>query len=258
MHTDRPRGVGDAGVRSGSRHRDRAPSRHPLPRQGRLADKCVGCERSPLASGLCRAHNEYYRRTGDGDESHTSVLLWIERCTNLEVLPPRERCIVRGCCDERQYRNGLCSNHRHAGIDWINRWNKAGRQPNADFDLWLARKAEPFHQPSGLALSKLCAVPFGLLEGTAGLELIVALQQRDAEGVLNFVPDQLRHLYRDFRSCGVSTLVDRHALESTDLRRRGCYYRSLASDLIDGMAMMWSRTMSGNDVRQSRRSAWAV
>jgi integrase len=214
--------------------------------------KClVGCERSPLASGLCRAHNEYYRRTGDGDESHTSVLLWIERCTNLEVLPPRERCIVRGCCDERQYRNGLCSDHRHAGIDWINRWNKAGRQPNADFDLWLAREAEPFHQPSGLALSKLCAVPFGLLEGTAGLELIVALQQRDAEGVLNFVPDQLRHLYRDFRSCGVSTLVDRHALESTDLRRRGCYYRSLAYDLID-LVQIEHRKWSGIDDRDPR------
>ena len=94
-------------------------------------------------------------------------------------------------------------------------------------------------------------MPFGLLEGTAGLELIVALQQRDAEGVLNFVPDQLRHLYRDFRSCGVSTLVDRHALESTDLRRRGCYYRSLAYDLID-LVQIEHRKWSGIDDRDPR------
>jgi hypothetical protein len=188
----------------------------------------VGCQRRTLPSGLCRAHNSYYRQSSDGEESHAGVLAWIERCPNLEVLPPRQPCIVPGCDEDRQYRNGLCGGHRGAGLEWITRWNKAGRQPRADFDLWLARKAEPFHQPSGVALSKLGAVPFGLLEGTAGLELIAALQHRDAEGLLSFEPSELRHLYRDFRSCGVTSLVDAQALESTDLRRRNCYYRSLA------------------------------
>ena len=108
----------------------------------------------------------------------------------------RKPCIVPGCDEDRQYRNGLCSGHQAAGLGWITRWNEAGRQPHADFDLWLARKAEPFHQPSGVALSKLGAVPFGLMDGTAGLELIAALQNRDAEGWLNFDPRELRHLFQ--------------------------------------------------------------
>ncbi|ETA91295.1 hypothetical protein O982_25325 [Mycobacterium avium 10-5581] len=111
--------------------------------------------------------------------------------------------------------SGLCDGHHYTGKDWISRWNNAGRQPRADLDLWLARKAEPFHHPSGVALSKLGAVPFGLLEGTIGLELVAALQQRDAEGFLGFEARELRHLYRDFRRCGVATVVDAKAVASS-------------------------------------------
>jgi hypothetical protein len=218
------------------------------PRAVSLTKCLVGCQRRTLPNGLCRSHSHYYRQSSDGEESHASVLAWIERCPNLEVLPTRQPCIVPGCDDDRQYRNGLCSGHRGAGLEWITRWNKAGREPHADFDLWLARKAEPFHQPSGVALSKLGAVPFGLLEGTSGLELIAALQHRDAEGLLSFEPRELRHLYRDFRSCGVTSLVDAQALESTDLRRRNCYYRSLATDLID-LVQAEHRRWSGIDDR---------
>ena len=112
----------------------------------------------------------------------------------------------------------------------------------------LARKAEPCHEPSGVTLAKLGAVPFGLLDGTVGFELIAALQHGDAEGVLNFEPRELRHLYRDFRRCGVTTLVDPQRLESTDIRRRNRYYRSLATDLID-LVQAEHRKWSGIDDR---------
>jgi integrase len=138
-----------------------------------------------------------------------------------------------------------------AGRYWIDRWNKAGHRPRADLDLWLARRAEPFHQPSGVALSKLGAVPFGLLEGTTGLELIAALQKRDAEGIAGFEPRELRHLYRDFRRCGVTTVVDADALEDTDIRRRNCYYRALATDLVD-LVQAEHRRWSGVDDRDPR------
>jgi len=217
------------------------------PRAVSLARCLVGCQRRTLPSGLCRAHAEYYRQRNT-DESHASVLAWIERSTHLEVLPAREPCIVPSCGEDRAYRNGLCAGHRAAGQGWISKWNTAGRLPHADFDLWLERKAEPFHQPSGVALSKLGAVPFGLMDGTTGLELIAALQHRDAEGLLNFDHRELRHLYRDFRSCGVTTMVDTAALDSTDLRRRGCWYRSLAADLID-LVQAEHRRWSGIDDR---------
>ena len=153
-----------------------------------------------------------------------------------------------GCWRDREFRVGLCHSHRSAGQAWIDQWNRQGRQPRADFDLWLARKAEPCHEPSGVALAKLGAVPFGLLEGSVGLELLAALQCRDAEGWLNFEPRELRHLYRDFRRCGVTTLVEAQGLESTDIRRRNCYYRSLATDLID-LVQAEHRKWSGIDDR---------
>lgn len=99
-----------------------------------------------------------------------------------------------------------------------------------------------------MTISKLGAVPFGLLEGTIGLELIAALQQRDAEGILGFEPRELRHFYRDFRRCGVETVVDAKALEETDIRRQNCYYRALATDLID-LVQAEHRRWSGVDDR---------
>jgi hypothetical protein len=95
----------------------------------------VGCQRAPLPSGLCRPHGKYYRHCSEGVESHAHVLAWIAQCLNLEVLPPRERCIVGGCGRDRALRDGLCDGHHYAGKEWIKRWNTAGRQPNADMDL---------------------------------------------------------------------------------------------------------------------------
>lgn len=97
----------------------------------------VRCQRAPLPSGLCRAHDTYYRRSSDGDESHSKVLAWISQCTNLEVLAPRERCIVGGCGRDRAMLSGLCDGHHYVGKNWISRWNNAGRQPRATWTCGL-------------------------------------------------------------------------------------------------------------------------
>ena len=207
----------------------------------------VGCRRTTLPSGLCRSHNDLYRRYGDGEQTHASVLRWIEQIKPV-VLPPVKPCVVPGCWRDRRHRSGLCDGHRSTSAGWIEQWNRAGRQPRADVDLWLARKAEPVHEPSGVAFAKLGAVPFGLLEGTVGLELIVALQHRDAEGWYDFDHDELRRIYREFRLNGVPTIVDRDGLSATEILSRGGRFRALANDLIRRIQAEY-RLWSGVDDR---------
>ncbi|WP_433755652.1 tyrosine-type recombinase/integrase [Nocardia sp. CA-135398] len=102
----------------------------------------------------------------------------------------------------------MCIWHRGQARSWITTWNRRGLFPEPDVDLWLARGAEPVDTGTGNTLSILGAVPFGLMKGTSGLELLLALQRRDAAartGALN--PEWARDLYLAARRHGVETLV---------------------------------------------------
>ena len=54
--------------------------------------KClVGCQRRTLPTGLCRPHSNYYRQSSDGDESHASVLAWIDGAPTWRCCHPANR-----------------------------------------------------------------------------------------------------------------------------------------------------------------------
>jgi hypothetical protein len=125
--------------------------------------------------------------------------------------------VVPNCPNDRFYGTGLCTNHRGAADAWIKAWNRRGLCPRADVDLWLERRAEPLDRETGQPMSALGAVPFGLMKGTSGLELLRAVQRRDEDGGADLDPEFVRQFYLAVRRLGLETLIGFDALNSVDV-----------------------------------------
>ena len=65
-------------------------------------------------------------------------------------------------------------------------------------------------------MSALGAVPFGLMKGTSGLELLLAVQRRDEDGGADLDPEFIRQFYLSVRRLGLDTLIGFDALNSVE------------------------------------------
>ena len=66
-------------------------------------------------------------------------------------------------------------------------------------------------------MSALGAVPFGLMKGTSGLELLLAVQRRDEDGGADLDPEFVRQFYLSVRRLGLETLIGFDGLSSVDV-----------------------------------------
>jgi hypothetical protein len=145
--------------------------------------------------------NRFQRRYG----AELGTTTWIEK-TRPNVLPPTPPCVVPNCPDDRYYGTGLCRNHRAAANWWITTWTQQGLRPAPDVDLWLERRAEPIDLRTGRPMCSISAVLFGLMKGTSGLELLLALQRRDRDGRADLHPEFARQFYLMIRRLGLDAV----------------------------------------------------
>lgn len=202
------------------------------PRDTKRSKGClVGYQRTVDPNGLCAEHgqqfNRYLRRYG----TDRGIEGWVEDAKP-RVLPPKPQCVVPNCPDDRFYESGLCRNHRVAAHSWITAWTRRGLCPTPDVDLWLERRAEPLDAETGQPMSALGAVPFGLMKGTSGLELLLALQRRDADGKADLAPEFARHFYLAVRRSGLETLIGFDPLNSPDVTGVDSKRRAFIADCV--------------------------
>ncbi|QIX53906.1 hypothetical protein [Rhodococcus sp. DMU1] len=179
-----------------------------------------------------------------------TVTEWIGR-TGPAVLPPVPRCVVPGCGRDRRSRTGLCARHRAASRRWIAAWNREHPDLSADVDLWLERRAEPLEDDSGTVLGSPTAVLFGLMPGTSGLELVMALQCRDGEGRHDFEPTAVRTIYLHMRRYAVTSFLALEEFTRPSLGDTERHVSALAGDVVRRVAAE-HRRWSGIDERDPR------
>ena len=166
----------------------------------------VGCERTVEPTGLCTEHVQQFNRFRRRYGADKDVAAWVDHARP-NVLPPTPPCVVPNCPDDRYYGTGMCRNHRAAANWWITTWTQQGLRPAPDVDLWLERRAEPIDLRTGRPMCSISAVLFGLMRGTSGLELLLALQRRDRDGRADLHPEFARQFYLMIRRLGLDTLV---------------------------------------------------
>jgi integrase len=176
----------------------------------------VGCQRTVAPNGLCTHHFHNFSSFRHRHGADITVAAWMEHAQP-KALPPLPQCVVPNCPNDRFYGTGLCTNHRGAADSWIKTWSRRGLDPTPDVDLWLERRAEPLDALTGRPMSALGAVPFGLMKGTSGLELLLALQRRDTEGRTDLDPEFVRQFYLGARRLGLETLIGFDALNSVEV-----------------------------------------
>jgi integrase len=209
----------------------------------------VGCQRTVAPNGLCTHHfhnfSSFLHRRG----VDITVAAWMEHAQP-KVLPPLPQCVVPNCPNDRFYGTGLCTNHRGAADSWIKAWSRRGLDPTPDVDLWLERRAEPLDALTGRPMSALGAVPFGLMKGTSGLELLLAVQRRDEDGGADLDPEFVRQFYLGARRLGLETLIGFDALNSVEVAGTAKRRAFVAG------CMRWieaeHRRWSGTDARDPR------
>ncbi|BBC69106.1 hypothetical protein MMRN_p0750 (plasmid) [Mycobacterium marinum] len=182
----------------------------------------------------------YLRRHG----ANISIATWIERAQPSALLP-LPQCVIPNCPDDRFYGTGLCPNHQRGASSWIKTWTGRGLRPVPDVDLWLERRAEPLDVKTGQPMSALGAVPFGLMKGTSGLELLLALQRRDDDGKADLDPEFARQFYLAARRLGLETLIGFDALNTPDVAGSYRKRRAFVADCmrwIEAEHRRWSGT----------------
>ncbi len=209
----------------------------------------VGCDRRASGvSGLCVTHDRAYRKFGTR-HGQVPVAQWVHT-VRPSVLAAIPECVVSGCgWAKREGGGGLCRIHRRTFEVWRRaREGEAPRQPST-VELWLHRVFEPPDALTGASLASLGATPFGLLEGTAGLELLLGVQVRDKEGRAHLAPFNVRWMYSKLRAAGTTTLVG--LTEVLMPARPGANMRTEAADLLR-LVNEEHRRWSGADVPDSR------
>jgi integrase len=210
----------------------------------------VGCRRFPEASGLCASHHQRWQQAGRRAGHPVTVSEWIGR-TGPAVLPAVPPCVVPGCGRDRRSGTGLCARHRAASRRWIAGWNREHPGLSADVDLWLERRAEPLEDDSGTGGGSPGAVLFGLMPGTSGLELVMALQCRDGEGRHDFGPTAARAVYLHMRRYAVPSFLALEDFARSSLGDSERHVSALASDVVRRVAAE-HRRWSGIDERDPR------
>jgi hypothetical protein len=195
-----------------------ATQRTPQPETKRPKGCLVGCHRTVTPNGLCAQHSQSFNSFISRHGATITIAAWIEYA-HPKPLPPLPLCVVPNCPDDRFYGTGLCSNHQRGAYSWIRLWTRRGLHPTPDVDMWLERRAEPLDPQTGQPMSALGAVPFGLMKGTGGLELLLALQLRDKDGGADLDPQYARQIYLAVRRLGLETLIGFKGLNSVDVAR---------------------------------------
>jgi integrase len=217
--------------------------RTPPPETKRPKGCLVGCHRTVTPNGLCAQHSQSFNSFMSRHGATITIAAWIEYA-HPKPLPPLPLCVVPNCHDDRFYGTGLCSNHQRGAYSWIRLWTRRGLRPAPDVDLWLERRAEPLDPQTGQPMSALGAVPFGLMKGTSGLELLLALQLRDKDGGADLDPEYARQIYLAVRRLGLETLIGFEGLNSVDVARTA-KRRAFVADCmrwIDAEHRRWSGT----------------
>jgi integrase len=176
----------------------------------------VGCHRTVTPNGLCAQHFQSFNSFVSRHGAATTIAAWMEYAQP-KPLPPMPQCVVPNCPDDRFYGTGLCPNHQRGAASWIKAWARRGLCPAPDIDVWLERRAEPLDPQTGQPMSALGAVPFGLMKGTSGLELLLALQLRDKGGGADLDPEFVRPFYLAVRRLGLETLIGFDGFNSVDV-----------------------------------------
>jgi hypothetical protein len=207
----------------------------------------VGCQRTVEPNGLCAEHVQQFNRFLGRYGPDTDIGTWIENAQP-NVLPSKPQCVIPNCPDDRSYGTGLCRNHRIAAVSWISTWTRRGMRPTPDVDLWLERRAEPLDVETCQPMSALAAVPFGLMKGTSGLELLLALQRRDNDGKADLDPELIRRFYLAARRLGLATVIGFDALNCADVAGLYRKRRAFVADCVRWIEAE-HRRWSGRDDR---------
>ncbi|MEN8654839.1 tyrosine-type recombinase/integrase [Streptomyces sp. 21So2-11] len=128
------------------------------------------CARYNSTRGLCQAHYQGWHKASVIRGLHSDLPTWVGSQRAYEALP---ECVVRGC--------GRAGTNRHPGLCMIhvNQWGESRKVSGvaADDKAALAKWLE--HAPPYMSVKMFSLAPLAPL---ARLEMLYALQQRDARG----------------------------------------------------------------------------
>ncbi len=155
-------------------------------------ERCVvpACRRDRIKGQLCHSHysvwRSHVRRTYGHDARISRYAAEREAwATAQEPFPGLPLCAVRGCRSEESLPTHLCYAHRNL---WAAYARESGRDSSEDLARWTETRV-PF-----LLQNEFSLVP---LEETTRLELLYALQKRDARGQV-LRPTQVRKIVKLF------------------------------------------------------------